>query len=73
MIETGAKRLFSNKRGVNPTHDHAAQIDDELGIVKYERLVKNPLVLKDNRRLQDLARQVQDTQPQSRMLVDHSR
>ncbi|RZS77688.1 lipopolysaccharide biosynthesis protein [Phyllobacterium myrsinacearum] len=73
LIETGAKRLFSNKRGVNPTHDHAAQIDDELGIVKYERLVKNPLVLKDNRRLQDLARQVQDTQPQSRMLVDHSR
>ncbi len=43
------------KRGINPTHDYAEEIEDRCGIVKYERLVKNPLRLAETPRMAAIA------------------
>src|SRR5262249_38526040 len=43
------------RRGINPTHDYADLIEQRCGIVKYERLLKNPLLLDVSPRLAEIA------------------
>lgn len=45
----------ARKRGINPTHDYAEEIEQRCGIVKYERLIKNPLHLTKTPRMLALA------------------
>lgn len=46
------------RRGINPTHDYADEIEQKCGIVKYERLLKNPLLLSNSARLSEIMRLV---------------
>ncbi|MGO4450132.1 rhamnan synthesis F family protein [Phyllobacterium sp. TAF24] len=69
LVETKAKKVFSNKRGINPTHDHAKQIDKELGIIKYERIVRNPLALKGGNWLKDISDRARENGPKTAMLT----
>ncbi len=50
-----SKSLDVRKRGINPTHDYADEIEQQCGIVKYERLIKNPLLLTVSTRLAEIA------------------
>jgi lipopolysaccharide biosynthesis protein len=52
-----ANRLSSaiRNRGINPIHDYADDIELRCGIVKYERLLKNPLRLTETSRMAAIA------------------
>ncbi|WP_027231312.1 rhamnan synthesis F family protein [Phyllobacterium sp. UNC302MFCol5.2] len=57
------QRRVIPKRGINPTHDYADEVELRYGIVKYERLIKNPLSLSDSARLKEIAQLAVTQQP----------
>lgn len=64
------KSLDVPKRGINPTHDYADEIEQQCGIVKYERLLKNPLLLTVSPRLAKIARLATAHQPLSSVRLE---